>query len=91
MVYNVKVGIAAGAGLAGTALTTFSSSKFGSGSGGSPTSGNDKTSTYGHANGNNGCAAVRSSGSVIGNSGGGRGYGTNKNDETIRQMHMWKY
>ena len=90
MVYNVKGGIVAGASLAGTAITTFSSSRFGSGSGSSQTSGNDKTSTYGHASGNNGCAAARSSGGTNSNYGRGNA-GMNKNDDTIRQMHMWKY
>ena len=85
MVYNIKMGIVAGAGLAGTAITTFSS-KMGN-SGGSY--GNDKNSNNGHGS-NNGCS--RSS-SVNNGGSGSSGWNTSssKNDDTFRQMHMWKY
>ena len=45
MVYNIKMGIVAGAGIAGTAISTFSS-KVGNGQ--NQSGGNDKNTKYGN-------------------------------------------
>ena len=84
MVYNIKMGIAAGAGIAGTAISTFSS-KMGNGQ--NP-SGNDTNKKYGT---NNGCSGSSSFG-YTGSGGSKNGNGSSsKNDDTFKQMHMWKY
>ena len=85
MVYNIKLGVVAGAGLAGTAITTFSSKMGNSDS----TSNDDKKSKFRHG-GNNGC--TNSASFNNGRSGGNEGNSLlSKNDDTFRQLHMWKY
>jgi hypothetical protein len=85
MVYNIKMGIVAGAGIAGTAYSTFSSKSEGSQA--------QYVSClfflffYGS---NNGCIGT----SNRGNSGGDsrlKNGSMSKNDDTFNQMHMWKY
>ena len=84
MVYNIKMGIAAGAGIAGTAYSTFSSKMGSSQSNGSS---NENGKSYGYGS-NNGCSRSWSSGQSGTNKWNGS---SNKNDDTFKQMHMWKY
>lgn len=78
------MGIVAGAGIAGTAISTYSS-KMGNGQ---QQSGSDKNTKYGT---NNGCSGSSSFG-YGGNGGNTNGYSSSsKNDDTFKQMHMWKY
>ena len=83
MVYNIKMGIAAGAGIAGTAITTFSN-KIGSSQG---TSGDGTNTKYDYGS-NNGCSGRPSFGSA-GN--GSKSGSSSKSDDTFKQMQMWKY
>ena len=87
MVYNIKMGIVAGAGIAGTAISTFSS-KMGNGQ--SPSGGgcNDKNTNYGTNNGCSGSTSFGYTGSGGSRSANGNG-SSSKNDDTFKQMHMW--
>ena len=85
MVYNIKMGIVAGAGIAGTAYSTFSSKSAGSQA--QYNTSHNKGNGYGS---NNGCIGT----SNRGNSGGDsrlKNGSMSKNDDTFNQMHMWKY
>ena len=85
MVYNIKMGIVAGAGIAGTAYSTFSSKSAGSQD--QYNTSQNKGNGYGS---NNGCIGT----SNRGNSGGDsrlKNGSMSKNDDTFNQMHMWKY
>ena len=84
MVYNIKMGIAAGAGIAGTAISTFSS-KMGGTQGQDASDGKSKKYGYGS---NNGCSGSFTSGQA-GNTNWNNS--SNKNEDTFKQMHMWKY
>ena len=84
MVYNIKMGIAAGAGIAGTAYSTFSSKIGGSQGNGAN---NEKGKDYGYGS-NSGGSGLFSSGNNVSNKWSGS---SNKNDDTFKQMHMWKY
>ena len=85
MVYNIGYKtVASGAAVATTAFGTFSS-KIGSSQGSG--SSNEKTKSYGYGS-NNGCSGSLSSGCNGNNK---WNDSSNKNDDTFKQMHMWKY